>query len=347
MTPCPWAPRSRVGRKRPRQQQRERWRSAGPASWMLALLGGARAIQPLLSGLKALQARDSCRQIDVLPFWVEAGRLQFVRPAEKFVDKTRDTKIARRAGTPVERSENRGHRNGGDPLAFDKVRIIRRLKIRGEIVIFEVRAVFDRQKFETFLPFAFDERVDRLRSHKDDACNLSTLHLLKRYRVRDKHLVDIDAEAAENQGTGIGGGGALRIEVDFLARQIRQRSDLRPNEDVQFGRKQIQQISKALLNLRHLRLVLFKRVAVDDGRINPPEIQQVVYVLSRAAGYDGKNVYYAAVVHDSSDVCREMDGRTLQKATGQTYRPGIDPLSYLPLGQDCWRLRVILLSPDL
>jgi hypothetical protein len=45
-------------------------------------------------------------------------------------------------------------------------------------------------------------------------------------------------------------------------------------------------------------------------------------------------MYYAAVVHDSSDVCREMDGRTLQKATGQTYRPGIDPLSYLPFGQD-------------
>ncbi len=42
----------------------------------------------------------------------------------------------------------------------------------------------------------------------------------------------------------------------------------------------------------------------------------------------------AAVVHGSGDVGREMDGCTLQKATGQAYRPSIDPLSYLPLGQD-------------
>src|SRR5450631_183144 len=130
---------------------------------MPTLLGRTRSIKPLLSGLKALQAGDSGGQIDVLPFRIEAGRLQFVRPTEKFVDKARNTTIARRAGTPVERSENRRHRNGGDPLAFsDKVWIIRRLKIRREIVIFEFRAEFNGQKFETFLPFAFDERVDRL-----------------------------------------------------------------------------------------------------------------------------------------------------------------------------------------
>jgi hypothetical protein len=29
-----------------------------------------------------------------------------------------------------------------------------------------------------------------------------------------------------------------------------------------------------------------------------------------------------------------MDGRTLQKASGQPYRSGIDPLSCLLLGQD-------------
>src|SRR6195256_3213926 len=206
---------------------------------MPTLPGRISPIKPLLGGLKTLQAGDSRGQMDVLPFWIEAGRLQLVRPTEKFIDKARNTMIARRAGAPVKRGENRGHRDGGDPLALgDKVRIIRWLKIRGEIVILEFRTVFDGQEFETWLPFSLHERVDRLRSHKDDAGNLSTLHLLQRYGVRNKHLLDVNAEAAENQGTGIGSGGALRIEVDFLAGQIRQRSHLGPNEDVQFGGKQ-------------------------------------------------------------------------------------------------------------
>src|ERR1035437_5123665 len=105
---------------------------------MPTLLGSTRTIKPLLSGLKALQARYLCDQIDVLSFRVEAGRLQFVYATEKLVDKARNTTIARRARAPVVRSEDRGNRNRGDPLAFgDKVGIIRRLKIRGEIVILE------------------------------------------------------------------------------------------------------------------------------------------------------------------------------------------------------------------
>src|ERR1700682_3282289 len=294
---------------------------------MPTLLGGTCAIKPLLSGLKTLQARGPRGQVDVLPFGVEAGRLQLVYPTEKLVDKARNTTIARRTGAPVERCQNRGHRDGGDPLAFgDKVGIFRWLKIRGEIVILEFRTVFDSQEFETWLPFSLDEGVDRLRGHKDDACDLSTLHLLQRCRVRDKHLLDVEAETAENQGTGIGGGGALRIEVDLLARQIRKRPDLGSNEDMQFGGKQIQQVSHALLNLRHLRFVLFQRVTVDNGRINPLEIQKIIYVFGGAAGYDGKNVHRIAIIHHACDFGRETDGGALQKTPGQTDRPGIEPL---------------------
>jgi hypothetical protein len=68
---------------------------------MPTLLGRTRPIKPRLGGLKTLQAGDSRGQIDVLPFWIEAGRLQLVRPIEKFVDKARNTLIARRAGAPA------------------------------------------------------------------------------------------------------------------------------------------------------------------------------------------------------------------------------------------------------
>ena len=83
-------------------------------------------------------------------------------------------------------------------------------------------------------------------------------HLLQCHGMRDEHLFDIDTEAAEDQGAGIGGGSALRIEVDLLAGQIRECFDLGSNEDVQFGRKQAYDVGDALLNLRHLGLVLLQ-----------------------------------------------------------------------------------------
>jgi len=93
--------RSQVGRKPPRQHSRERRRSAVRASRMPTLPGRTRPIKPLLGGLKTLQAGDSCGQIDVLPFWIEAGRLQLVHPTGKLIDKARNTMIARRIGAPV------------------------------------------------------------------------------------------------------------------------------------------------------------------------------------------------------------------------------------------------------
>jgi hypothetical protein len=68
---------------------------------MPTLLGRTRPIKPRLGRFKTLQAGDSCGQIDVLPFWIEAWRLQLVRATEKFVGKARNTLIARRAGAPV------------------------------------------------------------------------------------------------------------------------------------------------------------------------------------------------------------------------------------------------------
>src|SRR6266849_5966834 len=68
---------------------------------MPTLLGRTRPIKPLLGGLKTLQAGDSCGQIDDLPFWIEAGRLQLVHPTEKFIDKACNTMIGGRAGAPV------------------------------------------------------------------------------------------------------------------------------------------------------------------------------------------------------------------------------------------------------
>ena len=73
--------------------------------------------------------------------------------------------------------------------------------------------------------------INRLRRHKHDGGDLSTLHLLQRHLVRNKHLFHIQTESAEDQRTGIGGGGTLGIEVDLLALEIRERPYFRANED--------------------------------------------------------------------------------------------------------------------
>jgi hypothetical protein len=98
---------------------------------------------------------------------------------------------------------------------------------------------------------------------------------------------------------------------------------------VHFRGKQIYYVSDAPLNLRDLQLVLFKRVSVDDCRINPLQIEQIIDVFGRAAGYDGKNLHGTTVIHHPSDLGGEMDGGALQKTASQTYRPGIQPGSYL------------------
>src|SRR6266487_2657608 len=78
-------------------------------------------------------------------------------------------------------------------------------------------------------------------------------------------------------------------------------------------------------------LYSFKRVAVDDRRIDSLEIQKIVYVFGGPAGYDRENLHVPAVIHDPSNLGREPNRRALQKAARQADRPGIEPLPDLRL----------------
>ena len=150
----------------------------------------------------------------------------------------------------------------------------------------------------------------------------------------NEHLLDINAEPAEDQGAGIGGGGPLCVEVDLLAGEIGQGFDFRADEDVQLGRKQAQDRDDLLLNLRNLRLVLLERVAVDDRYIDSLQIQKVVDVLGRTARHDRKNGQVAVVVHDPGNLGREMNGRSFEQACRQADGAGIRPITDVPFGCD-------------
>ena len=85
-----------------------------------------------------------------------------------------------------------------------------------------------------------------------------------------------------------------RCRVDLFPRQVSKRPDFRSNENVQLGWKQIGNVRNALLNFRHLRLVLLKRVAIDDREIDPSEIQEIVYVFRWPARDDRQDLHVAA-----------------------------------------------------
>ena len=71
--------------------------------------------------------------------------------------------------------------------------------------------------------------------------------------MRNEGLIDVDAEPAEDQRAGVGGGSAQGIEVHLLAGEIVQALDLGPNEDMQLRREEIEQVGKSFLDIRQLR----------------------------------------------------------------------------------------------
>src|SRR4029077_18254190 len=123
------------------------------------------------------------------------------------------------------------------------------VKIRGKIIVLELRAILDGQKLVSSVPSAFQEGIDRLRCYENYAGNLSASQLFQCHGMRDEHFFHLETEAAENEGAGIGGCSPLRVEVDLLTHQLLERFNFRTNENVQFRRKQAYYVCNTLLNL--------------------------------------------------------------------------------------------------
>ena len=62
--------------------------------------------------------------------------------------------------------------------------------------------------------------------------------------MRNERLLHVETEAAKDQRPGIGCGRALVVEIHLLADEVVQALNFRPDEDVQFRRKQIQHVGK-------------------------------------------------------------------------------------------------------
>ena len=183
---------------------------------------------------------------------------------------------------------------------------------------------------------ALEEGRQGLRRDPEGGGDLGALlHLAHGDAVRDEGRLHVDAELLEDDRAGIGGGRALGVEVHHLAGEILDRVDLRPHEDVRFRRKQVDQVVDAPPGVGELglRLEVIEHVAVDDGRIDAAQIEQVVDVVERPARDDRQHAHVVAVVEDAGELGGEDQRRALDPARGEAQRPGVDALLVRLLGE--------------
>ena len=89
---------------------------------------------------KPLQAGNLGVQIDVFPFGVKSGCLQFVDAAEEIFDKTCHSLISDGVCSPIVGGENGWHGDGFDPFSICKeVWIICRVDGGGKVIVLKFR----------------------------------------------------------------------------------------------------------------------------------------------------------------------------------------------------------------
>src|ERR1700736_4963089 len=293
-------------------------------------LGIARlAIQPFLRRREAGESGNGGSEIDRLPFRVEARRLQSVDSGKQVIDEAGDALITVRIWRPIEGDQSRRHRDRGNAFALlDQIGIVARLQYLRKIIILELAFISYWKELEAGLKASAHESVNRLRRDEKDRRHLALAHLLQRDLMGNEGLLHVDAEAAEDHGPRIGGGRALGVEIHFLAGEILQALDLRPNEHVHLRREEIQQVGDAALYLRHLNLVLFERVGTDDRHIDAAQIKQRIQIFRGTAGDDRQDMQVWPVVNDAAHFRGQANRRTLKQAAGEADGPGVHLLLF-------------------
>ncbi len=141
--------------------------------------------------------------------------------------------------------------------------------------------------------------------------------------MRDERLLHLEVQLAEHQGARIGGGRSGCVEIDLLALQVGNGFDLRPGEDVQFRREQVDDVGDALLDVRDERLELLEGIGVDDRGIDPLQVEQGLHVLGRPSGHDRQHMQILAVVDGAGDLRCETDRGSFEQPARQPNGPSV------------------------
>ena len=74
---------------------------------------------------------------------------------------------------------------------------------------------------------------------------------------------------------------------------------------MKFGGEEVEKVDDTMLNLRHLDLVLFERVGIDDRHVDATQIEQRVHVFRGSAGHDRQDMQIRAIIDDAGHLGRE------------------------------------------
>src|SRR6478672_11138313 len=92
-----------------------------------------RPVDPGLGERRAVPALQGCGEIDLAPFWMARRLLERIEVGEEAIHELRESFVTRRIVLPVERDQDRAHRDSIDALPFgNEVRIIVMRERRGD-----------------------------------------------------------------------------------------------------------------------------------------------------------------------------------------------------------------------
>src|SRR5215471_3099294 len=229
---------------------------------------------------------------------MERWFLELLPLAVQALNEALDFAIAVGAFLPIVNRKHRRHRDRIDAFATGEVRIILRTELPERVKVLERLRIRNGHEVQAGIRRNLREEVDRL---GNDACNridFTRTQLRQRRRLIDQHLLDIDAQALEDDGASQARAGAGGPEIDLLASQILEALDLVAGENMQLRYRQAHDVVNALLKTLRLslRAEILEHIRLRDRDVDATQVKKIVKIRRRPARHDRQHAHIVAVV---------------------------------------------------
>src|SRR5260221_12115867 len=159
---------------------------------------------------------------------------ELVPLGEEPLDEAFDAPVSVATLPPVEHGKNRWHRDGINLLSFgNEGRIIFRLELTEGVVVCERFRERDRDEVKPGVRWNSGEEVDGLSDDAHQCRNVAGWQLLQCALLVDQALLDLHAETLEDNRPCQPRSASRRPEVDLLAAQIFERTNIGLCQDMQ------------------------------------------------------------------------------------------------------------------
>src|SRR5215216_2711878 len=171
----------------------------------LFLVGGgaAEALEHLLGNRMPGPTRNGRSHVDVAPLGMAGRDLEPVPLGEQLLDEALDASVTIASLLPIEDGENRRHRDRVDLLSFgDEGGIVLRIQLAQGVIVGERLGERNRNDMQAGVLGDPGQEIDRLADHAHQGGNLPGSQLLQGALLVDRDLLDLHAQALENNRSG-------------------------------------------------------------------------------------------------------------------------------------------------